>query len=44
MRLTFATQEASTRRVKLDEENPISVDLALKYIYGRGERRRLFQG
>ncbi|KAG8158348.1 hypothetical protein KVR01_012109 [Diaporthe batatas] len=29
-------EEASTRQIKLDEENPDSVDLALKYIYSRG--------
>lgn len=31
-------QEASNRRVNLDEENPFCVGLALEYIYGRGEQ------
>lgn len=30
-------QEASTRKVELNEENPTCIDLALKYIYGGGE-------
>ena len=33
------TQEASTRKVMLNEEDPICVDFALKYIYGRGKQQ-----
>lgn len=31
-------QEASSRRVNLEEKDPIFIDLALKHIYGNGER------
>jgi hypothetical protein len=36
-------QEASNKRISLDEENPICVELALKFIYGRGEQHLLYQ-
>ncbi|KAL1869161.1 hypothetical protein Daus18300_005698 [Diaporthe australafricana] len=35
--LSGSFQEASDKRIKLDEEKPHSVALALEYIYGGGE-------
>lgn len=32
-------QDAGTRQVSLNKQTPLSVDLALKYIYGLGEHR-----
>lgn len=36
-------QEANTRRVRLNEQDPASVDLALKHIYGGGEHLHTHQ-
>ncbi|POS71365.1 hypothetical protein DHEL01_v210241 [Diaporthe helianthi] len=37
--LTGAFTEATTRKITLEEQDPICIDLLLKYIYGGGEQR-----